>query len=176
MPLRFSPLFSWLSEWSPRDLRGTLVDIFVTAAAGQAMRRLTEAQAIAGQGLAGDRYASGQGHWQRTDACQVTLVTEQDLLRAERRSGLSFGAGEHRRNLVISGIPLDALRRRRVQIGEAVFAFHRLRPPCAYLDRLLQPGAGRALGRGAGIGLQVLQGGRIRIGDAVVVLEKPPTA
>lgn len=169
MPLRRSALFDWLNSWRDDELRGRLVDIFVAEAAGAPMRRLGEVACAVGAGLAGDRYAAGRGHWTRTDACQVTLVTVEDLRRAAARGPVSFAAGEHRRNLVIQGIPLDALRRHRLRIGEVAFAFHRLRPPCGYLDRLVQPGAGRALGSGAGVGLYVLSDGVIRVGDPVEV-------
>lgn len=172
MPHRLSPLFSWLSQWRPDELEGTLTDIYFATSAGEPMRRVAEARAIPGAGLEGDRYASGSGHWRRTDACEVTLVDAADLQRAERRSGIPFGAGEHRRNLVVRGIPLDAYRDRRVRIGEVLLAFHRLRPPCGYLDRLLARGAGKALGRGAGICLRVIEGGLLRVGDTVQVVER----
>jgi MOSC domain-containing protein YiiM len=176
MPLRTSRLFSWLNDWRDDELRGTLSDIFIADAAGQPMRRLTACLCLPGIGLAGDRYASGKGHWIKTDGCEVTLVTGADLARAGRQGPVSFAAGEHRRNLVIEGVPLDALRRRRVRIGPVLFEFHRLRPPCGYLDRLLQPGAGKALGRGAGVGLRVLCEGVIRVGDSVEVLRAGPDA
>jgi len=170
--MRTSRLFSWLADWQPEEFEGTLVDIFIAGEAGVAMHRVSEVHAITGHGLAGDRYASDNGHWRRTDACEVTLVDAAELLIAECRSGIVFSNGEHRRNLVVDGIPLAAMRNRRIRIGEALFAFHRLRPPCGYLERLLEPGASKALGRAAGIGLRVLEGGPIRIGDRVQVLEE----
>jgi MOSC domain-containing protein YiiM len=172
MPRHESRLFSWLNVWREDELRGSLVDIFTAAVAGQPMRRLAECRCLPGCGLEDDRYATGKGHWIKTDACQVTLVTREDLQGAARRGPQGFADGEHRRNLVIEGIPLVALRGRRLRIGEVLFEFHRLRPPCGYLDRLLAPGAGRALGKGAGVGLRVLGEGVIRVGDAVEVLPK----
>ena len=166
-------LFSWLRDWRREELQGVLVDIFVCDAAGAPMRRVDEITAIVGEGLAGDRYAKGTGHWRKTDACQVTLVTEADLRQAEKRGGMAFGNGQHRRNLVVRGIPLLAFRRRRVRIGEVLLVFHRLRPPCGYLDRLLKSGAGKALGKGAGIGLSVIEGGTLRVGDPVSVIAEP---
>ncbi len=170
MPEQVSRLFSWLNTWRKDELQGILVDVFIAASAGEPMRRVASCRCLPGKGLAGDRYASGKGHWIKTDGCEVTLVSEADIDRASRRSTLSFADGEHRRNLVVRGIPLAAYHKRKVRIGEALFEFHRLRPPCGYLDRLVQRGAGKALGRGAGIGLRVLQGGEIRVGDPVEVL------
>lgn len=168
-----APVFSWLAGWRADQLSGTLVDIFVARDAGGATDRIREVEAVAGAGLAGDRYAAGRGHWKHTDACEVTLVTAEDLARAERLSGLSFADGQHRRNLVVSGIPLDAFRHHRVRIGNAVFAYHRLRPPCGYLERLAGRGTGKALGKGAGIGLRVIESGSLRVGDEVSVIAEP---
>jgi len=42
--------------------------------------------------------------------------------------------------------------------------------------RLLQPGAAKALGRAAGIGLRVVGAGTIRVGDEVRVLVDPAMA
>jgi MOSC domain-containing protein YiiM len=164
-------LFPWLYRSRDPVAPGRLEDIFVAAEAGGPVERRASARALAGAGLEGDRYAAGRGHWRQTDACEVTLVTAEDLGRAERRGRLAFGSGEHRRNLVVSGIPLAAFANRTVRIGDAVFAFHRLRPPCGYLDRLVGRGAGKALGRGAGIGLRVVQGGLLRVGDRVEILD-----
>jgi len=170
MPARTSGLFSWLNRWRADELQGRLVAIYVAGEAGAPMEWLAEARCLPGLGIDGDRYASGKGHWRKTDGCEVTLVRREDIERADRRSVSGFLDGQHRRNLVVEGIAMAAYRRRRVRIGEVLLEFHRLRPPCAYLDRLLQPGAARALGKAAGIGLRVIEGGAIRVGDPVSVL------
>ena len=166
-------LFSWLKKWRDEELDGILTDIFVAQQAGSPMRPVASIEAIVGSGLAGDRYATGRGHWKRVDGCQVTLVTEEDLLKAQKRSGISWSDGQHRRNLVVRGIPLDAFRQRRVRIGQVLFEFHRLRPPCGYLDRLLRADVGKSLGKGAGIALKVVRGGVLQVGDRVTVLKRP---
>jgi MOSC domain-containing protein YiiM len=164
-------LFPWLGRSRAPVPAGRLEAIFLAAEAGGPVARRAAARALAGAGLEGDRYAAGSGHWRRTDACEVTLVTAEDLGRAQQRGRIGFDAGEHRRNLVVSGIPLEAFANRTVRIGEAIFTFHRLRPPCGYLDRLVGRGAGKALGRGAGIGLRVVEGGLLRLGDRVEIVD-----
>lgn len=171
MPSSTSRLFTWLNSWTADERSGTLVDIFVTTAAGRPMRRVDACRCVAGQGIEGDRYASGAGHWRSVDGCQLTLVAREALEQAGRRGPVSFTEGQHRRNLVVAGIPIQAYRGRDVRIGDVVLRFQRLRPPCAYLDRLLGPGAGKALGKAGGIGLRVICGGTIRVGDRVEVLE-----
>ena len=42
---------------------GRVVEIWLTGAAAGPMRRVTTVEALAGRGLAGDRYAVGGGTW-----------------------------------------------------------------------------------------------------------------
>ena len=173
LPKSTSRLFSWLNSWRDDELVGRLEAIYVATSAGAAMQAVDVAICETGMGLQGDRYATGSGHWIKTDGCQVTLVRAEDIQRASRRGPVSFDDGAHRRNLVVSQIPLDASRRRQLRIGDALLEFDRLRPPCGYLERLLAPGAAKALGRASGIGLRVVAGGTIRVGDEVRVLPRP---
>jgi MOSC domain-containing protein YiiM len=167
----------WLRSLLSPDLRGKrdgaqagrLVAIFVADRAGMPMHSCGRAQAIADTGLANDRYATGDGFWRLTDGCQVTLIHAEDLARAARRQGLSFDAGQHRRNLVVSGLARADLRERNIRIGEALFKWHRVRPPCGYLDRVSGSGTAKALGRHSGHCLRVRKSGLIKVGDSVCV-------
>ncbi|MGB1111342.1 MAG: MOSC domain-containing protein [Gammaproteobacteria bacterium] len=165
-----SELFSWLGSFGEERLKGRLEAIYMASAAGEPMVAVESAEAIPGKGLSGDRYAQGTGHWRLTDGCEVTLVSSKEI----QAGGEALEDGRHRRNLVVSGIDLQAARRRRVQIGEVVFEFHRLRPPCGYLDRVSGPGAAKALRKRGGIGLRVVSGGRIRVGDKVRLVDQQP--
>jgi MOSC domain-containing protein YiiM len=144
--------------------------IFLADAAGAPMRACERSLALVDQGLSNDRYAMEHGFWRLTDACQVTLILTEDLQRAERRHGLPLDAGQHRRNLVISGLVGVDLRGRSLRIGEALLTWHRVRPPCGYLDRVAGAGMAKALGRYGGHCLRVRAGGLIRVGDEVTVV------
>lgn len=146
--------------------------IFVAEAAGAPMHAREQTRARVDQGLADDRYALGRGFWRLTDGCQVTLILAEDLQRAERRHGLALDAGQHRRNLVISGLAGVDLRARQLRIGEALLTWHRVRPPCGYLDRVSGKGMAKALGRFGGHCLRVREGGLIQVGDEVTVLPR----
>ncbi|KAA6182304.1 MOSC domain-containing protein [Thiohalocapsa marina] len=171
---RHRPLLEWLGRrigrLSRQQREGELSAIFISAAAGALMRPCDEALAIVDRGLAEDRYALGRGFWRLTDGCQVTLIYAEDLRRAERRHGLSLSAGQHRRNLVVSGLAGLDLRGVSLRIGEALFEWHRVRPPCGYLDRVAGAGTAKALGRHAGHCLRVREGGRIKLGDRVTLI------
>ena len=68
--------------------------------------------ALAGRGLEGDRYAAGEGSFSRWPGRgrEVTLVAAEALAEAAAEFGVAVADGEHRRNLVVEGVPLDDLR------------------------------------------------------------------
>lgn len=48
------------------------------------MQSVNRAEALEQTGLQGDRYSVGRGFWQVTEACQVTLISTDDLARAKK--------------------------------------------------------------------------------------------
>lgn len=148
-----------------------LTAIFVSSGAGAPMQSLVSVRAFAGQGLAGDRYSEGTGHWHPIESCEVTLISEDDLERARRRIPIALNHGEHRRNLVIVGIRTHMLEGRIFRIGEARFEYWKPRPPCGYINQITGNNMAKALGRNSGVCLRVLDTGEIRVGD--VLIEEP---
>jgi len=165
-------MLSWLRRLRTTTSEARLKAIFITDAGGNPMSRVASITAIAGCGLEGDRYCAKKGFWKATDACEVTLISENDLKRAMHRGEHNLEQGAHRRNLVISGLDARQLRDRDFRIGEAVFRYQKPRPPCGYLDRVEGAGMARALGRHSGVCITVLQGGRITTGDRLELLPK----
>ena len=147
-----------------------LVSIYTAPAAGAPVRRQSEARAVAGRGLEGDRYWKGEGSFSRWPgpARDVTLISAEALADAEAAFAVSLAAGEHRRNLVVENVPLAELRGVPFEIGGARFEGVRLCAPCKYLVRVTgQPDAFRALvGRG-GLRAAVVAAGVLREGDVV---------
>ena len=152
-----------------------VTQIYLAPQAGAPMVRVSAVEAVAGAGLACDRYLLGTGYYTPRNVCQVTLIEEEALERMTERYHVQVEAGQHRRNLVTRGVRLPELRGHRFSIGEATLEYDRSRPPCGYLERLTQPGMARALGEGAGICASVLIGGIIREGDPLIVLPEPAT-
>jgi MOSC domain-containing protein YiiM len=152
------------AEETPR-----LEAIYVCARAGEPMQSRPFAEVLAGQGLAGDRYCLGTGHWHPVESCEVTLISADDLRRAGRRLDVPLDHGRHRRNLVVAGLRTRDLEGRRFRIGAALFAWQRPRPPCGYLNQVTGENLARALRNDSGVCLSVLEGGVIRVGDALVL-------
>lgn len=149
----------------------TVFKIFVASDAGISMREVDMAQADANRGLKGDRYAEGCGFWSEKDECEVTLIAREDLETIAAETGLKLAAGEHRRNVVTQNIQMHSLAGKRFQIGEALFAFDRPRPPCLHLQTITEPGMAHALVGASGICVRCTHGGTIRQGDRIVVLD-----
>lgn len=149
---------------------GRLTAIYVAPAAGAPVRSVDEVEALDGRGLDGDRYAAGEGSFSRWPGKgrDVTLIAAEALAEAEAEFGVALGDGQHRRNLVVEGVPLDDLRGVPFAVGEARFEGVRLCAPCKYLVRVTgQEEIFDALVRRGGLRAAVVAGGLLRVGDAV---------
>ena len=144
--------------------RGTIEALAVAPAAEAPMELVDEAQAVAGRGLAGDRYFDHAGTFSNphSDGHDLTLI------EAEVVDELGLPPEEARRNVVTRGIDLNALVGRRFRVGEAECVGRRLCEPCAHLQRLTHPGILRDLVHRGGLRADVLGDGAIRVGDEVV--------
>ena len=135
------------------------------------MERVGEVAAIEGCGLASDRYCEGTGHWSRFGrVCQVTLIAAEDLDAIEKETGIRVCHGEHRRNVVLRGVNLGGLRRRRFRIGGATLEYAGPRSVCRYIERLTEPGMTQALKGRGGVCVRVVESGPVRVHDKVVML------
>ncbi len=129
---------------------------------------LEEVEAVPGDGLVGDRYRSRRvGAGTR----QVTLLQAEHLPVIAALADLEVVTPEAlRRNVVVSGINLQALKGRRVAVGDAVLTVVSPCDPCSQMEEGLGPGAYNAMRGHGGWNARVLEGGPIRLGDAVTEL------
>ncbi len=149
---------------------GTVHEIYIAPEGSARMRKVDEVEAVASMGLKGDRYCESTGYYSGWDECQVTLIEAEEIEAIAADSGLRVLNGEHRRNIVTRGIRLVDLVGHAFRAGDAVLAFDRPRPPCAYIQSITEPGMTRALAGKSGICALVVKGGVIRPGDEIAVL------
>lgn len=143
---------------------GRLQWIGLRAARDVPMREVESAELIPVTGLVGDRYLGGSGKR------AVTLIQAEHLPAIAALSGnAQVAPAILRRNLVIAGIPLIALKDRRFRIGEAMLEGTGECDPCSRMEAALGPGGYNAMRGHGGLTARVLAGGRIRVGDAVTV-------
>ena len=145
-----------------------VASLFISAQAGAPMQEKEQIEAIAHKGLHGDRYCEGCGFWSEKDECQVTIIAQEDLDDMTRETGIDFGKGLHRRNIVTRNIAIEQFVGKRFQIGEAKFAYDRPRPPCLHLQTITGPGVVQAIAGRSGICIRCFHGGVIRQGDEII--------
>jgi MOSC domain-containing protein YiiM len=153
-------------------MRGRLESIHLAPEAGAPMRAVERARAIAGQGLEGDRYALGLGHWSpiRRAGYGLTLVEREVIAELNATYLFGLGPGATRRNLTTSGIRLDALIGRRFRVGDVVCQAVRRCEPCSYLEGLLGQEVLYPLVHKGGIRVEILESGAIAVGDLIEAL------
>lgn len=122
------------------------------------------ARAVATLGLEGDRRFKGTPD----SARQVTVISQEYIDQIAHFMGRDAIAPELlRRNLVVTGINLSALRHQRFKIGKAIFEATALCHPCSRMEEALGEGAVAAMLGHGGLCAKVLESGVISIGDKV---------
>ena len=124
---------------------------------------VTTAEAITDRHLAGDHYAGKPGSKR-----QITLIQAEHLATVASIMNLPhLDPGLIRRNLVVVGLNLLALKDRQFWVGEVLLEYTGLCHPCSRMEENLGPGGYNAMRGHGGITASIKQGGQIRIGDAV---------
>jgi MOSC domain-containing protein YiiM len=105
---------------------------------------------------------------------QVTLIQHEHLAAVAGYLGLEapLDPARLRRNLVVSGLNLLALKNRQIQIGdEVILDITGECHPCSRMEEELGPGGYNAMRGHGGLTAHIAQGGRVRVGDVVRVLD-----
>ena len=128
-----------------------------------AMRAVDVAEAATGHGLSGDRYASSSGKR------GITLLQAEHLPVIAALSGHALIApATLRRNVLVSGIPLVALKGRRFRIGDVLLEGTDDCDPCSRMEAALGAGGYNAMRGMGGLCARILEGGSLRLGDVVM--------
>lgn len=130
----------------------------------KAMQEIQSAEAKTGGGLRGDRYTGGSGKR------GVTLIQAEHLPAIAALAGRDIVPALLRRNVVVSGIPLTALKQRQFRIGDVVFEGTDPCDPCSRMETALGEGGYNAMRGHGGLCARIISGGTFQIGDQVVAL------
>jgi MOSC domain-containing protein YiiM len=119
-------------------------------------RAVEAVDASAGAGLEGDYHGD------------LTLIASEALDGLREDTGIELSGEESRRNVLTSGIDLNALVGRRFRVGDVEAVGVELAEPCTKLQRISgEKGVLRGLVHRGGLRADVVEGGRIAVGDAV---------
>jgi len=128
---------------------------------------LTEVNKVAvlTSGLEGDHYAGGSGNRSVTLIQLEHIETIASLLHVEK-----IEPAQLRRNIVISGINLLALKDREFKIGTAILRMTGLCHPCSRMEETFGAGGYNAVRGHGGINARVVTPGIIKVQDQVAVI------
>jgi MOSC domain-containing protein YiiM len=133
----------------------------------EALTVVERVEALENRGLAGDHRSQREGGKR-----QVTLIQAEHLPMLAALTGHEVIPPEWlRRNIVVSGINLFALRDRRFAIGDVILEGAGTCPPCSRMEKTLGPGGYNAMRGHGGINARVISGGEICLADTLRLLE-----
>jgi MOSC domain-containing protein YiiM len=147
-------------------MAGRVEHLHLAQAAGAPMARVAEAEAVAGAGLRGDRYADGAGYWR--DA-----RVSRDLTLVEGEVADEVGVpGELRRNVTTRDVRLNDLVGRTFWVGDVLCRGTELCEPCRHLEELTGKRLLRDLVHRGGLRARILSGGVLRVEDPIEMAEE----
>jgi MOSC domain-containing protein YiiM len=152
---------------------GKLLAIAIARQAKGTMDNVERIEAVAGEGLMGDRYGAGVGAAQfrgrRKPENEVTLIAREAIEAANDEYNYTIAHLDTRRNLLTEGVPLNDLVGKTFRVGPVLLKGLELCEPCGYLERRTFVGIKAALKHRGGLRCCVLEGGEIRVGDSIEV-------
>ena len=127
---------------------------------------VAEVEADETTGLKGDHYRGKNGKR------QVTLIQAEHLEAVgSLLGGKIIDPLLTRRNLVVSGINLLALKKRQFSVGEVVLEMTGPCEPCSRMEEHFGPGGYNAMRGHGGICARIIKGGTIRLNDEVKLID-----
>ncbi len=157
----------WYARYAEALPAGKLVWIGLRPARKQPLQVVSSCQAIANLGLEGDHRV----HKTPGSGRQVTLISAEFIHSiAGYLKQPQIDPALLRRNLVVQGINLNALRYQRFRIGEAVFEANAQCHPCARMEEALGLGGVSAMLGYGGLCCKVIESGNLTLGDTVEVI------
>jgi MOSC domain-containing protein YiiM len=125
------------------------------------LRSVDSVNAVSGIGLEGDRYFKEAG---AEPGQAITLVAAEEV----ERVGLQ--PGESRRQITVRGVDVAGLVGKRFRVGDVECVGVELCEPCEHLQEMTRPGIIKDFVHRSGVNADIVVGGTIRVGDAVVEL------
>ena len=146
--------------------RGRVEWIGLRPARSAPMHHVTAVEATIHGGLDGDRYRGRSGER------QVTLMQAEHLAAIGHFLAHPDAVPPEalRRNLVVSGINLLALKGQQFRMGEALLEYTGACHPCSRMEENFGPGGYNAMRGHGGITAKVIEGGTIAVGDVVSLI------
>lgn len=143
--------------------------IFIAESSQSPMVSVPSVELVAGKGVVGDRYFSGNGTFSKKLAglpdVELTLIESEEIDSFNSKLNYQFGYGEFRRNIVTVGVRLNDLEGKEFTVGNVRLKGVRLCEPCAHLAGILTKDIMPELVHRTGLRAQIIKGGIIEVSD-----------
>jgi MOSC domain-containing protein YiiM len=150
-----------------------VVDLYISPDKGKVMQQKKSVTAIAGVGLEGDRYSTGDGAYSHSKLVTIrhaSLIGLEAIIAANQRLDQPFAPAETRRNIVTTGTDLNELVGEFFSIGAVAMVGIELCKPCERPSTLVDKAQfGTAFENLGGLRVGLLNSGIIELGDQITV-------
>ena len=143
---------------------GELLWIGIRPERKKALQSVPSVEVSEEAGLIGDHYKA------KSKKRQVTLIQQEHLNAVSSFLGKEVRPDLTRRNLVIRGINLFALRNVQFRIGDVVLEGTGYCHPCSRMEENLGSGGYNAMRGHGGITAKVIKGGEVKVGDHIELI------
>ncbi len=141
-------------------MEGILLSINISEKRGEKKKPVREAN-VTMEGIEGDAHA---GKWHR----QISLLGEESIERMKEK-GIEINYGDFAENLTIRGISFRNIRKgTKIRIGEVILEVTQIGKRC-HEDCEIKKKVGKCVMPKEGVFARVITGGKIKVGDRVMV-------
>ena len=150
---------------------GKVEEIHIAPQTSSKVLQVDQARLEAGKGIVGDRYHEIAGilmsRNQTAPDNHLTLIAKEELdtFLTNHQSELKYG--DFRRNIVTSGIDLNALVGKKFKVGESLCQGMELCEPCTTLARTVHSAVLPELVHRAGLRATILSDGNVEVGGSI---------
>lgn len=150
---------------------GQIIGIY-TARKGEKPEARDFIEVVAGKGIVGDRYFTGEGTFSKKLAgnrkSEITFISSEEIDRFNHAQGSDLDHGDLRRNVVTKDIDLNELVGKRFSVAGVQFEGIETCEPCAHLAKTVHHAVLPAMITRAGLRAAVLTCGTIVVGSEIV--------
>ena len=150
---------------------GKVEEIHIAPQTSSMVQQVDQARLETGKGIVGDRYHEIAGilmnRNQTVPDNHLTLIAKEELdtFVTNHQSELKYG--DFRRNIVTSGIDLNALVGKKFKVGGALCQGMELCEPCTTLARTVHSAVLPELVHRAGLRATILSDGKVEVGGPI---------
>tara|TARA_B100000989_G_scaffold186467_1_gene140279 strand:- start:615 stop:1061 length:447 start_codon:yes stop_codon:yes gene_type:complete len=120
------------------------------------------------KGIVNDRYY--ENYENRYE--QVTLIEYENINHFNKKIGKKFDYKDFRRNIITSGIELNKLVNKKIQLNNVIIKVYQLCQPCRFLQSKLKvDNLVKLLLNKSGVNAEIIQSGEISVYDQIKVIK-----